>query len=427
MTTEAPRDGATPPRGFATEQIHAGDIRDSAHGARVAPIHMSAGFAFDSVEQARERFAGEVDDGYVYTRYGNPTIAAVERKLAALEGGVDAIAVASGQAAVTVALLGLLQAGDHLLSARSIYEGSRGLFRDNFTRLGIEVSFVDDDADLDAWRAAIRPSTRALFGESIPNPRNNLLDIAAIADIAHERGVPLVIDSTLATPYLLRPIEYGADVVVHSTSKFLAGHGASLGGVVIYGADALADPVFARRTVASRLGPTPSPLNTFLLQQGIETLSLRMERHSSNAQQIAEWLEAQPEIVSVDYAGLPSHPQHDLAVRTLPRGAGSVFSFTFSAGFEAARIFIESVELFTHMSHLGDVRSLIQHPASTSHVQLTEEERVAAGILPGTVRVSVGIEDVADLIRDLELAITAVRSAAPAVPDAAAPHAAFAS
>lgn len=429
--------------GFATEQVHGGFQPDTAHGARVPAIHMSSGFLFDDFEQARDRFAG-TDDGYTYTRLGNPTNADVERRVALLERGAEAILVSSGQAAATVAFLGLLQAGDHVVSARSIYEGTRGLLTQNLGRLGIEVDFVGDARDLDAWAAAVRPNTKAFFAETIPNPKNDVLDITGVADTAHRAGVPLIVDNTLATPYLVRPIEHGADIVVHSASKFLSGHGSGLGGVVVDGGrfDWSAAPerwthltsperslggqshlerygtrayvVYARDVVSSRIGPTPSPFNAFLLRQGIETLSLRVERHSANALAIAEWLDQQPEVTSVDHAGLASSPYHDLAQRYLPRGAGSVFAFTLAGGEQAARAFIDAVQLFSRMTHLGDVRSLILHPATTTHAGRTPEERADQGIGDGLIRLSVGIEDVADLLRDLERGLAAVRGTAAA-------------
>ena len=418
-------------RGFTTEQVHGGTEPDTAFGARVPPVHLSAGFVFDDFAQARDRFSGEAD-GYTYTRLGNPTNAAVERRVAVLEGGAEALLVGSGQAAVTVALLGLLQAGDHIVSASSIYEGTRNLFRQNFARLGITVDFVDDASDSRAWAAAIRPATRVLFGESIPNPKNDLLDIDMVSRVAHRHGVPLVVDNTLATPYLLRPIEFGADVVVHSASKFLAGHGTALGGLIVdsgrfpWGSSsrrypALTEPdlllagdtyanrfgaraylAYARDVVAARLGPAPAPFNAFLIQQGIETLSLRVARQSASAVEIARWLERRPEVASVDYAGLDSSPYAELARRTLPRGQGSVFAFTLRGGLEAAEQFVNAARLFSRMTHLGDVRSLVLHPASTTHAQRSEEERGVAGIWPGLLRLSIGIEDVADLIADLE-------------------------
>lgn len=431
-------------RGFGTEAVHGGERIDAAHGSRITPIHLTAGFVFDDFDDARARFAGGSNDGgddeeYVYSRLGNPTTAAVERRMARLEAGRDALLVGSGQAAVSVALLGLLRAGDHIVSAASVYEGSKGLFTENFSRFGIEVDFVSDATDLDEWRRLVRPTTRVLFGESIPNPKNDLFDLRAVADLAHEHGLPFVVDNTLATPYLLRPLEHGADVVVHSASKFLAGHGASLGGAVVVGDGFdwaagghfphLSDPVasfggmsylqrhgprayveYVRNVVAARLGPTLSPFNSFLLQQGLETLGLRVARHTANAQRIAQWLQARPEVVSVDYAGLASSPSHALAQRYLPRGAGSVFGFTLAGGEPAARRFVDAVELFSRMSHLGDVRSLVLHPGSTSHAHRTEAERLQAGIWPGLLRLSIGIEEPEDLLADLERGLAAVRA-----------------
>ncbi|MFJ4074536.1 O-acetylhomoserine aminocarboxypropyltransferase/cysteine synthase family protein [Curtobacterium sp. NPDC089991] len=426
--------------GFSTEQVHGGFVPDAGHGARIPAIHMSSGFLFDDFDQARDRFAG-TEDGYTYTRLGNPTNADVERRVALLERGVEAILVGSGQAAATIAFLGLLQAGDHVVAARSIYEGTKGLLVQNLGRLGIEVDFVADQRDLDEWARLVRPNTKAFFAETIPNPKNDVLDITGVADTAHRAGVPLIVDNTLATPYLVRPVEHGADIVIHSASKFLSGHGAGLGGVVVDGGtfDWSASPerwqhltsperslggdsyierygnrafvVFARDVVASRIGPTPSPFNAFLIRQGIETLSLRVERHSANALAVAQWLEAQPEVTSVDHAGLASSPFHDLAQRYLPRGAGSVFAFTLAGGEAAAHTFIDSVQLFSRMTHLGDVRSLILHPATTTHAGKTAAERADQGIDDGLIRLSVGIEEVADLLRDLGRGFAALRSA----------------
>jgi O-acetylhomoserine (thiol)-lyase len=417
------------PLGFATAQIHAGQDRGAAHGSRVIPIHLASGFAFDDFEQARDRFSGD-DDGYSYTRMGNPTTTAVERKLAVLEGGREALLVGSGQAALTVALLGLLRAGDHLVSSRHIYEGSRGLFRENLSALGITVDFVDDIDDPEAWRSLVRPETRVFFAESIANPRNQVLDVPTVAAVAHEAGVPLLVDNTFATPYLHRPLEWGADLVVHSTSKFLSGHGAALGGAVIEAGrfDWAADParwpqldiarhgsrayaVYIRNTVAGRLGPTIAPFNAFLLQQGIETLSLRVERHSANALTVARWLAEQPDVESVDYAGLDDSPARAKIDRLYQHGNGSVFAFTVAGGQAAAAALIERLELFSHMSHLGDVRSLIMHPATTSHARLTDAEREQLGVTPGMLRVSIGIEDVDDLLRDLRAGLDAAATA----------------
>ena len=398
-------DTAAPAVGFATQQLHAGSA--PAHvNPRALPIFLTAGFVLDDFDQAAELFA--TGDGYSYTRVANPTAHAVEQRVAALERGSFGLLVGSGQAALAVTLLGLVQSGEHILSASSIYEGSRGFFLENLPRLGIETEFVNDANDPAAWERLIRPTTRALFAESIPNPKNEIFDIAAIAAVAHAHGIPLIIDNTLATPFLVRPLEHGADIVIHSASKFLAGHGAVLGGIVV---DNNADRIgYIRETVALRFGPTPSPLNAFLINQGIETLSLRVERQSQNALGVAQWLEQQPEIHSVDYSGLASNPYHQLAQKYLPDGQGSVFSFTLRGGIEAARVFVNSLEVFTHMTHLGDVRSLILHPSTTSHNLRTDEQLSQAGIWPGTLRVSIGIEHLPDLLADLERGLAEVRA-----------------
>lgn len=393
--------------GFATRQLHPGERPTTGVTPRAEPIYLTAGFVLDDFDQAEQLFSsGGTGEGFSYTRVANPTNQAVERRVAALEGGADALLVGSGQAAVAVALLGLLRAGEHIVSAASIYEGTRELLLDNLARLGIESDFVAEANDPRAWERLIRPTTRALFAESIPNPKNDILDIAAVAAVARIHGIPLIIDNTLATPYLVRPIEHGADIVVHSASKFLAGHGSVLGGVIV---DVDRDRLTAARDLAMRFGPTASPLNAFLIGQGIETLSLRVERQSSNALGVAAWLEQQDEVHSVDYSGLASNPFHALAERYLPDGQGSVFSFTLRGGLDAARRFVNALEVFTHMTHLGDVRSLVLHPASTSHNLRTDEQLSQAGIWPGTLRVSVGIEDIADLIADLGRGLAAVR------------------
>ncbi|MEO6956223.1 MAG: aminotransferase class I/II-fold pyridoxal phosphate-dependent enzyme [Antricoccus sp.] len=424
--------------GFATEQIHGGGSSRAEHGARVAPIHLSAGYIFEDAQQARDRFEG-LADGYVYTRLGNPTNADLERRLARLEHGHDAIFLSSGQAAISVAFLALLNSGDHLVASNSIYEGTRGLIVANLARLGIEADFVHDTNDIDEWQRKIRPNTRLVFGESISNPTNDILDIETVSQLAHSHGIPLVVDNTAATPYLLRPIEHGADIVIHSASKFLAGHGGALGGVIVdsgrfkwdgragyfpqltapdpglfgesyvqrYQSQAFA--VFAHDVIAGRLGPTASPFNAFLIRQGIETLSLRMERHCQNAQRVAEWLAACAEVSSVDFAGLTEHRNHRIAAKYLQRGFGSVFAFTLTGGEPAAHAFIEATRIFTHMTHLGDVRSLIVHPASTSHCQRTAEQQASCGIFPGTIRLSVGIEDIGDLLTDVARGIAAVQ------------------
>ena len=420
---------------FATRAVHAARSRETA-ASRATPIYLTAGFEFDDFDHAADHFS--TGTGFGYTRTGNPTVHAVERQLAALEGGADAVLVASGQAAVATALLTVVGAGDHIVSSTHIYEGSRGLFLDNLARLDIETTFVDDIADPDAWRAAIRPNTRALFAESLANARNDVLDIAAISAIADEFAIPLIIDNTLATPALLRPLEHGAAIVVHSASKFLAGHGSVLGGVIVddgrfdaeragHNAPHLVLPgrggvpsvvarhggrariAYARESVAPRFGASPSPLNAFLIGQGAETLELRVERQSRNALDVARWLEQHEEVESVDYVGLPSHPDHETAVRYLHGGFGSIFTFTLRGGLPAARRFVEQVQVFTHMTHIGDVRSLVLHPGTTSHAQRTEAEREALGVHPGTLRLSVGIEDIGDLIADLSQVLAGAR------------------
>lgn len=422
--------------GFTTRQVHVGT--DAAPATpRALPIHLTAGFTFDSFDDAAAHFGA--GDGYGYTRTGNPTVDAVERKLASLEGGAEAVLLASGQAALAVALLGLVSAGSHIVSSTHIYEGTRGLLVDNLARLGIETTFVDDIHDPDAWRRAIRPETRVLLGESIANARNDVLDIAAVAAIGDAAGIPLIVDNTFATPYLLRPLEHGAAIVVHSASKFLAGQGAVLGGVIVddgrfdasrsgrlfphlvesgagtpsvwerYGGRARI--AHLRESVAPRYGPTPSPLTAFLIGQGIETLSLRVQRQSENALAVAGWLADRPEVASVDYAGLASHPTHDLARNSLRGGYGSVFTATLRGGLPAARAFVEAVSVITHMTHLGDVRSLVLHPATTSHARRSPAERAALGVHPGTLRLSIGIEDLDDLLADLDQALAAAASA----------------
>lgn len=432
----APR-ASVPEDGFATRQLHAGRRPGAEAKPRVTPIYLTAGFVLGDFDQAQEHFS--TGDGFSYTRVGNPTTEAVEQRLAALEGGVEALLVGSGQAAVAVAILGLVQSGEHIVSSSNLYEGTRGLFLDNLPRFGIGVDFVGDANDPVAWERLIRPDTRALFAESISNPKNDILDLEAISAVARAHGIPLIIDNTLATPYLLRPLEHGADIVVHSASKFLAGHGAVLGGVIVDSGtfdlgrsgplfphlsqrDRLGRPsyteraggsariAYLREVMALRLGPTPSPLTAFLIDQGVETLSLRVERQSQNALGVARWLDRQAEVHSVDYSGLESNRFHDLAQRYLPRGQGSVFSFTLHGGVDAARRFIDSLQVFTHMTHLGDVRSLVLHPSTTSHNQRTDDELSQAGIWPGTLRVSIGIEDLADLLGDLDRGLAAVRA-----------------
>lgn len=426
------------PAGFATRQLHAAD-GTAASRPRAVPIHLTAGFEFGSFESASEHFYGGV--GYGYTRTGNPSAHAVERKLASLESGAEAILTASGQSSLAVTLLGLVPAGGHVVSSTHIYEGTRSLLLQNLAQAGAATSFVSDINDPEAWRALIRDETRALLAESISNALNRILDIRVVAQVAAEHGIPLIIDNTLATPFLLRPLEHGANIVIHSASKFLAGHGSVLGGVIVddgrfdagtrpdhlprlgdagpQGEAALwrslggrARIAYLRDVVAPRLGPTPSPLSAFLIGQGIETLSLRVREQTANALRVARWLQGHPGVQSVDHPSLSTHPDHDVAARYLPLGCGSVFTVTLKGGLAAARAVVDSVKVFTHMTHLGDVRSLILHPASTSHLQRSLSEREELGVYPGTLRLSIGIEDVDDLLADLDHALRAGARAA---------------
>lgn len=429
------------PLAFATRQLHAGARGFDAHGARATPIYLTAGFEFDDIDEGAARFA-DPDTGFSYTRVGNPTAAAAERRIADLEGGVGSVLVGSGQAATSTALLTVLEAGDHVVAASDIYEGTREFLRSDLGRLGITVDFVPTAASAEAWHDAITPATRAVFAESIANPRGAVLDVPAVAAVAHAHGIPLIVDSTLATPYLVRPLELGADIVVHSASKFLAGHGTALGGVIVDAGrfDWDAAPgrfrqiavdrgpdgrtfversgerafVDATRRVAMRFGPAPSPLNAFLLLQGVETLSLRVDRQSRTAAELAAWLESQPGVARVDHSALASHPTHAVARRLLPAGHGSVFSITLDGGLEAAAAFTRAVRLFTPMTHLGDVRSLVLHPATTTHAHRSADDLAAAGITPGLLRLSVGLEDPADLRADLARGLDAAATASAA-------------
>ncbi|CAI4174523.1 bifunctional o-acetylhomoserine/o-acetylserine sulfhydrylase [Streptomyces albidoflavus] len=431
---------AEPAWSFETRQIHAGAVPDPATGARAVPIYQTTSFVFDDTRHAAGLFS-LAEPGNIYTRIHNPTQDVLEQRVAALEGGVAAVALASGQAAETLALLTLAGAGDHLVSSTSLYGGTYNLLRHTLPRLGIEVTFVDDPDDLDAWRAAIRPTTKAVFAESLGNPRGNVLDIRGVADVAHEAGVPLVVDNTVPTPYLLRPAEHGADIVVHSATKFLGGHGTTLGGVVVdagsfdFGAHPERFPDFTepdpsyhglrywpdlgpgafavklRVQLLRDLGPALSPHSAFLLLQGIETLSLRLERHTANALALAEWLQARDEVAVVHHPGLSSSPWYEAGQRYLPGGAGAVVSFELRDGVEAGKRFVDAVSLFSHLANIGDVRSLIIHPASTTHSQLDEEQLAATGTAPGLVRLSVGLEHLDDLKADLETGFRAAKGA----------------
>ncbi|MFI6425691.1 bifunctional o-acetylhomoserine/o-acetylserine sulfhydrylase [Promicromonospora sp. NPDC050880] len=431
---------------FETRQIHAGQEPDPATGARALPIYQTTSFVFPDAGVAADRFALK-DLGPIYTRIGNPTQQVVEDRIASLEGGVGALLVASGQAAESLAILNLAQAGDHVVASASLYGGTYNLLHHTLPKFGIETTFVDDPHDLDAWRAAVRPNTKAFFGETIPNPRSDVLDIEGVAGVAHETGVPLIVDNTVATPYLIRPFEHGADIVVHSATKYLGGHGSAIGGVIVDGGrfDFAADPerfpgfntpdpsynglVFARdlgvdgalganlafvlkaRVQLLRdLGAAISPFNAFLLAQGLETLSLRVERHVANAQHVAGWLEARDDVRGVHYAGLPSSPWYGNAQKYAPKGAGAVLAFELDGGTEAGQAFVSALQLHSNVANIGDVRSLVIHPASTTHSQLTPEEQALSGVTPGLVRLAVGLENVEDILADLELGFTAAKN-----------------
>ena len=427
---------------FDTRQIHAGAAPDPTTGARATPIYQTTSFALGDTERAANLF-GLAEFGNIYTRIMNPTTDVVEQRVASLEGGVAALAVASGQAAETLAILNLAEAGSHIVSSASLYGGTYNLFRYTLPKLGIEVSFVEDPDDLDAWRAAVKPNTKAFYGESIGNPKIDVLDIAGVAEVAHAAGVPLIVDNTVATPYLIRPLEHGADIVVHSATKFLGGHGTAIAGVVVdggrfdFGANAerfpgltTPDPSYhglnywealgnagaayaikLRVQLLRDLGPALSPHNAFLVLQGIETLSLRMDRHVANALAVAEWLESHEEVEKVWYAGLPSSPWYANGQRYAPKGTGAIVSFELTGGVEAGKRFVDGVELFSHLANIGDVRSLIIHPASTTHSQLTPEQQASTGVTPGLVRLSIGLEGVEDLIADLTTGFAAAGAA----------------
>ncbi|WP_243062013.1 O-acetylhomoserine aminocarboxypropyltransferase/cysteine synthase family protein [Humibacter sp. RRB41] len=420
---------------FETRQIHAGSTVDSDVHARITPIYQTAGYLFESFDDGEDLFAGR-STRRAYSRNDNPTNAIAARRLADLEGGVDGVVVASGQAAIAAALFGLAQAGDHILVTQSLYEGTREMFRGSLKRQGLDVEYVADAATDEEWASHFRPTTRAVYTETLPNPLNQVSDIERLARLAHDGGVPLVVDNTVPTPFLERPIEHGADIVIHSTSKWLAGHGAVIGGAIVDGgtfdwaANADRFPqltessregvpsyverfgnaaygAYLRAVILLEYGPTVPPTSTFLLLAGIETLSLRMERHVTNAQQVAEWLEGRPEVGRVLYPGLTSSDYHELAQKYLPLGAGSVVTIDLAGGRPAARRFIDALRLVSPMTHIGDVRTLAIHLGSTIHGKLTEPERLDAGITPGLIRLSIGLESARDIIADLERALDA--------------------
>lgn len=434
MTTEAIDPTAS--WSFETKQIHAGQSPDSATNARALPIYQTTSYTFRDTDHAAALF-GLAEPGNIYTRIMNPTTDVVEQRVAALEGGVAALFVSSGQAAATFAILNIAGTGDHIVASPRLYGGTYNLLHYTLPKLGVEVSFVADPDDLDSWRAAVQPNTKAFFAETISNPKIDILDIPGVSGVAHENGVPLIVDNTVATPYLIQPLAHGADIVVHSATKYLGGHGSAIAGVIVDGgtfdwtngkfpgftepdpsyhgvvfAD-LGAPAYAlkaRVQLLRDLGSALAPFNAFLIAQGLETLSLRVERHVSNAQKVAEYLDGRPDVLSVNYAGLPSSPWYELGRKLAPKGTGAVLSFELTGGIEAGKAFVNALTLHSHVANIGDVRSLVIHPASTTHQQLTAEEQLASGVTPGLVRLAVGIEGIEDILADLEQGFAAAGS-----------------
>jgi O-acetylhomoserine (thiol)-lyase len=429
---------------FETKQIHSGAAPDPVTNARATPIYKTTAYVFNSAEHAKNLFA-LAEFGNIYSRIMNPTNDVAEQRIAALEGGTAALTTASGSSAITYAVLNIAQSGDHIVSSSSIYGGTYNLFKYTLHKLGIEVTFVEDQDDAEEWKAAIRPNTKLLFAETIGNPKINVLDIELVAGVAHDHDLPLIVDNTIATPYLIRPFEFGADVVVHSATKFLSGHGTVIAGAIVDGGtfpwskhvdkfpgltepdpsyhgasytgvlgDGIAYIIKARVQLLRDTGAALSADSAFALIQGIETLSLRIERHVENTQAIAEWLENHPDVASVNYSGLPSSPWYANANKYAPKGVGAVLSFELKGGVDAGRTLVENVSLFSHLANIGDVRSLIIHPASTTHSQLTPEQQLTAGVTPGLVRLSVGLENIDDLKADLEAGFAAARNVAAA-------------
>ena len=424
--------------GFKTRAIHAGNIPDTVTGARALPIYQSSAFVFDDTADAAARFALQ-KYGNIYSRLANPTVASFEERIASLEGGLGAVATASGLSAQYITFASLAGSGDHIVASANLYGGSITQLDVTLRRFGVETTFVQS-ANADDYAAAITDTTKALFVETIANPSGEIADLEALAEVAHAHGIPFIVDSTIPTPYLNRPIEWGADIVTHSATKFLGGHGTTLGGVVVesgrfdwhsekfplfgqpvpsYGglewSGNFGEYAFLTRLRAEQLrdiGPALAPHSAFLLAQGVETLPYRIQAHLDNARAVAEWLETDPRIERVWWAGLPNHPHHDRAKKYLPKGPGAVFSFEVKGGRAVGQKLIESVNLASHLANIGDAKTLIIHPASTTHAQLSEQQLVDAGVLPGVVRISVGIEDVEDIIDDLDQALTAATGAA---------------
>ena len=424
--------------GFDTLALHAGAAPDPATGARAVPIHLSTSFVFESSDHAAALFNLE-RAGHVYSRISNPTNAVLEQRVSALEGGIGAITTASGQAALHLSIATLMGAGSHIVASTALYGGSQNLLHYTLSRFGIETTFVKP-GDIDGWRAAVRPNTKLFFGETVGNPGLDVLDIATVSAIAHEAGVPLLVDSTLTTPWLIKPFDHGADLVYHSATKFLSGHGTVIGGIVVDGGifdwdksgkfpeltqpyDGFHNMVFseestvgafllrARREGLRDFGACLSPHSAWLILQGIETLSLRMERHMSNTRKVVEFLTSQAFVGRVGHPLLESHPSHALAQKLLPRGAGSVFSFDVKGSREQGKKFVESLQVFSHLANVGDCRSLVIHPASTTHFRMSDDALAAGGITQGTIRLSIGLEDPDDLIADLKRALKVAEKA----------------
>ena len=424
--------------GFETTQIHAGATPDPTTNARATPIYQTTAYVFNSSEHAKNLF-GLAEFGNIYTRIMNPTQDVAEKRIAALEGGTAALLLASGQAAETFAVLNIAEAGDHIVSSSGIYGGTYNLFKYTLKKLGIETTFVENQDDLAEWQAAVRPNTKLFFAETIGNPSVNILDITGVADVAHKNGVPLIVDNTVATPYLIKPLDFGADIVIHSATKFLAGHGTVVAGAIVDGGkfewsksdkfpglttpdpsyhgvnytaalgDGIAYIIKARVQLLRDLGSAISPNSAWQVIQGIETLSLRIERHVENAKKVAEFLAKNPQVLSVNYAGLPTSAYYAAGQKYAPKGAGAIVSFEIAGGVEAGAKFVDSLELFSHVANIGDVRSLVIHPASTTHSQLTPEQQLTSGVTPGLVRLSVGLESIDDLLADLETGFAAAK------------------
>lgn len=417
---------------FNTLAVHAGQEPDPTTGSRAVPIYQTSSYVFENADHAADLFALK-KGGNIYTRIMNPTTDVFEKRMAELEGGIGALALASGSAAVTFAIFNIAGAGDEIVAASTLYGGTYNLFSLTLPKLGITTTFVDPD-EPENFKKAITAKTKAIYIETIGNPRINVIDIEAVAKIAHENGLPLIIDNTFGTPFLSRPIEFGADIVIHSATKFIGGHGTSIGGVIVdagkfdwaasgkfpgftepdpsYGGIRYAQDIGASAFIAKArlqllrdIGAAVSPFNAFLFIQGLETLALRMERHVSNAQKVAEFLEGHEKVAWVNYPGLPSSKYYALGKKYLPKGPGAIFTFGIKGGVEAGKKFIDSLELFSLVANVGDAKSLVIHPASTTHAQLSESEQKAAGVLPEQIRLSIGIEDVADLIDDLNQAL----------------------